>query len=223
MNTPIPFALSLGAFTFLLTVIWGSPFIEVLKRYKIGKRIRIEEPEAHFFKMGTPTMGGLLVVFPVAAITTLLNLASLVRQVTGRSILLPLGIMLAFGFLGAIDDWEGIHGARKGDGMKGRIKFAWQLIIAGTAALILYFLLDIHSVAIPTIRIPIDLGLIYIPVAIFIIVGSSNAINFTDGLDGQAGLVSATCFAAYGLIAMLQGQIFLMQFCFTMVGALLGF
>jgi phospho-N-acetylmuramoyl-pentapeptide-transferase len=69
----------------------------------------------------------------------------------------------------------------------------------------------------------IDLGVWYIPIAVFLIVGMSNAVNFTDGLDGLAGLISATAFAAYGGIALLQGQIFLARFSFTIVGALFGF
>lgn len=223
MNTAVAFALSIGAVTFLLTVIWGDPFLELLKRYKIGKRIRIDEPQSHFYKMGTPTMGGLMIVFPVAVITTVLNLVSLVRVVTGRSILLPLIVMLALTLLGARDDFEGIRGARRGEGMRGRYKILWQTVVAGAAAFVLYFLFETRSVAIPGFPFPIDLGLLYIPVAMFIIVGTSNAVNFTDGMDGLAGLISATSFAAYGLIAMLQGQTFLMQFCFIMVGALLAF
>ena len=70
---------------------------------------------------------------------------------------------------------------------------------------------------------PIELGPLYIPIAVFIIVGMSNAVNFTDGLDGLAGLISATAFAAYGGIALLQEQVFLARFCFTIVGALFGF
>jgi len=69
----------------------------------------------------------------------------------------------------------------------------------------------------------VDLGLWYIPIAVFLIVGMSNAVNFTDGLDGLAGLISATAFAAFGTIALLQGQIFLARFSFTLVGALFGF
>lgn len=69
----------------------------------------------------------------------------------------------------------------------------------------------------------LELGVWYIPVAAFIIIGGSNAINFTDGLDGLAGLISATAFIAYGGIAMLQGQVFVGRFCFTLVGALFGF
>jgi len=67
------------------------------------------------------------------------------------------------------------------------------------------------------------LGIWYIPIATFLIVGFSNAINFTDGLDGLAGLISATCFATFGLIALMQGQIYIARFCFTLVGALFGF
>jgi phospho-N-acetylmuramoyl-pentapeptide-transferase len=70
---------------------------------------------------------------------------------------------------------------------------------------------------------PIDLGVLYIPVAVIIIVGLSNAVNFTDGLDGLAGLIAATAFAAYGTIALMQGQLFIGRFCFTLVGALFGF
>jgi phospho-N-acetylmuramoyl-pentapeptide-transferase len=70
---------------------------------------------------------------------------------------------------------------------------------------------------------PLELGNWYIPMATFMIVGFSNAINFTDGLDGLAGLISATAFVAYGVISMLQGQVFLGRFCFTIVGALFGF
>ena len=69
----------------------------------------------------------------------------------------------------------------------------------------------------------IGLGVYYIPIAAFIIVAASNAVNFTDGLDGLAGLISATIFAAYGVIALMQGQVFVARFCFTMVGALFGF
>lgn len=223
MNISPSFALSVGGITFLLTVIWGGPFIEVLRRFKIGKQIRLDGPQAHLSKLGTPTMGGLMVIIPVVAVTSVLNLVSLVRQVSGRSILLPLIVMVLFGILGAIDDWEGLRPENRGEGITPRQKMFGQLLIAFVAAVILYFVFDIHSVAIPANPNKIDLGLIYIPIAMFIIIGSSNAINFTDGLDGLAGLISGTCFAALGIIAILQEQTFLVGFCFTMVGALFAF
>ncbi len=217
--------MTLGVTAFLLTVIWGGPFIELLKRYKIGKLIRVDGPQTHLRKMGTPTMGGLLFIVPVLGITAVLNVVNIFRPVLGRSVLLPLGIMVLFAALGAWDDWEGLRGKRAetGEGMLGRYKFLYQWILAGIAAFGLYYYLDIHSFALPGNPFKFDLGLIYIPIAAFIIVAGANAVNFTDGLDGLAGLISATAFAAYGIIAVLQGQFFLARFCYTLVGALFAF
>lgn len=218
-------ALSLGGVSFLLTVIWGGPLIRILHALKIGKQIRIEGPQRHITKLGTPTMGGWMVVIPVVLITGVLNVVSLVSplNVIGRSILLPMLVMLAYAFLGALDDWQGVRGALRGLGMRARWKFLWQVVIALGAALVLKYGLDAPGMFLPSYPEVIDLGMWYIPVAAFVIVGSCNAINFTDGLDGLAGLIAATAFAAYGAVAMLQGQVFLVRFCFTMVGALFAF
>jgi phospho-N-acetylmuramoyl-pentapeptide-transferase len=217
-------ALALAGLTFLLTVIWGGPLIVVLRRLKIGKQIRIDEPQRHQIKVGTPTMGGLMIIVPVLLISLLLNVVNLVRgNFTGRSILLPLAVLMAFTLLGAWDDWLGLSGVERGEGMRGRSLFIWQSILALGAALALYFVLDIHRLVLPAVPFPFELGYLYIPVAMFVIVGSSNAINLTDGLDGLAGLLSATAYAAYGVIALLQGQVFLVRFCFTVVGALFAF
>lgn len=219
------FDLTLGVTAFLLTVIWGGPFIELLKRYRVGKQIRVDGPQTHFRKMGTPTMGGLLFIVPVLGITAILNIVSLIKPVIGRSVFLPLGIMVLFAALGAWDDWEGLRGKRAetGEGMLGRYKFLYQWILAGIAAFGLYYYLDTHSLVLPGNPAKFDLGLIYIPIGAFIIVSGANAVNFTDGLDGLAGMISATAFAAFGLIAVLQGQFFLARFCYTLVGALFAF
>jgi len=218
-------ALSLGAITFLLTVIWGGPLIRVLKMFGIGEQIRIEGPQRHFTKLGTPTMGGWLVVIPVVLVTGVLNLVTIVGalSVLGRSILLPLFTMVANALLGAWDDWKGIRGARRGEGIRPRTKFLWQVVIALIAAFVLKYGLHAPNMFLPNYPEEISLGIWYIPVAMFVIVATGNAINLTDGLDGLAGLIAATAFAAYGAIAMLQGQIFLVRFCFTVVGALFAF
>lgn len=217
-------AVSLTGLSFLLTVIWGGPLLRVLRHFKIGKLIRVEEPGKHMVKMGTPTMGGVMIILPVMLVTALLNGAALIGfKLSGKSIFIPLISMLAFGILGAIDDWEGIHGKRKGDGMRARTKFLLQWLIAGIIAWALKYMLGAPDLYIPGVQALIDLGWWYVPIAAFIIVAESNAINFTDGLDGLAGLISVTIFAAYGAIAMLQGQNFLAQFSFTLVGALFGF
>lgn len=216
------YSLTLGTISFLLAVIWGHPFIALLKHYGLGKRIRIEQPSSHQVKTGTPTMGGLMILIPVLVITSILNIANLLGfNLIGQSVLVPMGVMAAFGALGVIDDLMGIK--LLPIGLLGRYKLLWQLIFSLFTALFLHFALDLRSIAIPGIEEKIDIGLLYIPVAMFIIVGTSNAVNLTDGLDGLAGSIAAVAFTAYGVIAFLQGQIWLVAFVFTVVGALLAF
>jgi phospho-N-acetylmuramoyl-pentapeptide-transferase len=221
----IQFALPLGGITFLLTVIWGGPLIRIMRMLKIGEQIRVEGPQRHFTKLGTPTMGGWLFIIPVVVITGVLNLVSLVGElnVLGNSILLPLIVLLAFALMGSIDDWLSLRGQKRSEGIRGRYKFLLQLLIALGAALVLKYGLKPPEMVVPNIPENIELGIWYVPVAMFIIVSSTNAINLTDGLDGLAGLISATAFACFGAIAMMQGQVFLVRFCFTMVGALFAF
>ena len=217
-------ALALSGLGFILSVIWGGPLIRILKTLKIGKMIRIEGPDSHMSKMGTPTMGGVMFIVPVIVLTGLLNAASLLGlTVLGRSVLLPLAVLVAYGMLGAIDDWEGIRGPRRGVGMRARTKFLLQVILAVGAALVLYYILQVPQMYWPGTDVSISLGIWYIPLAALVIVAMSNAVNLTDGLDGLAGLISATAFAAYGGIALLQGDVFVGRFCFTIVGALFGF
>lgn len=217
-------AMALTGLSFMLTVIWGPPLLRVLRHFKIGKAIRVEGPERHFSKMGTPTMGGILFILPVLLITVLLNGVMLLGiPVIGRSVIVPLGVMVAFAVLGAIDDWEGLHGRKHTTGLRARTKFLFQVILAAAAGFALRYTLDVPQLYLPGVPGEIDLGIWYIPIATFIIVAATNAVNLTDGLDGMAGLISATAFTAYGGVALLQGQVFIARFCFTVVGALFGF
>lgn len=218
-------ALSLAALAFMATVIWGGPLLRILRHFKIGKLIRVEEPGRHFTKMGTPTMGGVMIILPVAFITVLLNAASLIgMEILGQSVLVPLLVLFVYGGLGALDDWEGIRGKRRGEGMRIRTKLLIQIVLAVGIAGVLKFLLKVPDLYLPGLLGEVTISAwVYIPVAAFIIVGASNAVNFTDGLDGLAGLISATIFTAYGAIALMQGQVFISRFCFTLVGALFGF
>jgi phospho-N-acetylmuramoyl-pentapeptide-transferase len=230
MTPELPFALTLGAITFLLTAIWGGPFVEILRRLRIGKQIRETGPHSHHAKMGTPTMGGILILVPVVLITLGLNLARLVQEeLTGSSILMPLFVLISFGVLGAIDDIEGIRGLReRGEGLRARTKFAGQFLLALIAAGVMAFVdggfQNANGFYVPLVPDLVALpALVWIAAAVFIIVGTSNAVNFTDGLDGLSGIITASAFAAYGVIAHLQGQVFLVQFTFIMVGACFGF
>ncbi len=216
------YSLTLGTISFLLAVIWGRPLINLLRRLNIGKGIRIEGPSTHQVKTGTPTMGGLMILIPVLVITGTLNLANLMGfNLIGRSILVPMGVMVAFGGLGAVDDLMGVKVITTG--LLGRYKLLWQVIFSLFTALFLHYALELRSIAIPGVVQKIDIGWLYIPITMFIIVGTSNAVNLTDGLDGLAGSIAAVAFTAYGVIAFLQGQVWLVAFVFTVVGALFAF
>lgn len=216
------YPLTLAAISFLVAVIWGAPLINLLRRWRIGKQVRVDGPATHQMKVGTPTMGGLMILVPVLVITGVLNLANLWGlTLIGRSILVPMGVMAAYGVLGALDDLTGVR--RVPTGMLARHKFIWQTLFAVITALVLHYGLDLRSVAIPGIPEKIDIGGWYIPIATFVIVATSNAVNLSDGLDGLAGSLCTLAFAAYGVIAYLQGQTWLVAFDFTVVGGVLAF
>ena len=209
-------ALLWGTMTFLVAVFSGRPLIRALRHRGIGKTIRIDGPATHQVKMGTPTMGGLMILVPVLLVNVCFNLA-------GRySILLPLGVMVAYGLLGIYDDWCGVRDQR-GVGMLARLQFAWQVAIGLLAALGLRYVLDLGGMAVPTFKHVFDIGEWYLLAATFLIVGAANAVNLTDGLDSLAGGTSAIAYLAFGVIAYLQGQVYLVTFCFTIAGAILAF
>jgi len=222
----IALSLSLAGLAFIMTAIWGGPLLRILRHYKIGKIIRVDEPGHHGVKMGTPTMGGVMFILPVLLLSGLLNAVALVgvsESGTGPSVLLPMLVMVGYAVLGAVDDWEGIRGTRKGEGMRARTKFLFQVLLAIGTAYVLKYMMDVPDLYFPGLFFEIELGWWYVPMAAFIIVAESNALNFTDGLDGLAGLIAATAIAAFGGIALIQDQVFLARFCFTLVGALFGF
>lgn len=223
-------ALTLGTVSFFIAVIWGGPLIALLKRWGIGKQIRVEEPGSHQVKAGTPTMGGILIVIPVLLITGVLNIANLWgMDYIGQSTLILFFCLASYAVLGAVDDWQGVKGVRAGAGMTERMKSSCQLLFATIIALIIYFGPPAWDyVGVPGIKGPFEggffrIGFWIMPITIFIIVGASNAVNFTDGLDSLAGSISSIAFASYGVIAYLQNQTYLMIFCFTIVGGLLAF
>lgn len=237
-------SLFLGGLAFLLAVVWGGPLIRVLRARRIGKQIRIEGPQTHQVKMGTPTMGGLMIVVPVVVITGVITLINLIVEMNegrpianiGQQVLVPVGTLIAFAILGAVDDLQNVRGQRvRGEGMRPRTKWLIQVALAAVIAMVLHFgPSQLRSVAIPGVADRIDIGLLWLPIATFWIVGFSNAVNLTDGLDGLAGIITATAFMAYGIIAYLQsfagrppGSFVelsnLVPFSLIIVGAILAF
>ncbi|HEX5164492.1 MAG TPA: phospho-N-acetylmuramoyl-pentapeptide-transferase [Thermomicrobiales bacterium] len=208
-------SLALSGVAFLITLIIGKPYIEWLKAHGIGKQIRVDGPEGHFSKMGTPTMGGILFTSVVVVLTLIFN-------VVGReAMLLPLFVLIGCSILGAIDDKLNLVGGTT-SGLSEQYKMLPLVLLSLVAALVLYYPLDLQRIYIPFVG-QYDIGLLYIPIATVVIAGSANAVNFSDGLDTLSGGTAAVAFTAYGIIAFLQGQVHVVTFCFMMVGALLGF
>jgi phospho-N-acetylmuramoyl-pentapeptide-transferase len=214
-------SLTLGAVAFVLGLLIGKPVINWLRDRGIGKHIRIELPESHQVKTGTPTMGGLIFLIPlVIVIGIFMDIPKF------KSLLLPLGVVISCGILGGFDDLLSTVGRNRG-GLAGRFKMAWLIVIGIITAAILYlpppFGLNHHNLLIPFVQEPIDIGVLYAVFAVIAFVGMANAVNLTDGLDTLAGGTTAIAFACYGIIAFLQKQEPVVPLCFAVVGALLAF
>ena len=196
-------------------VLLGPIYINLLQRLAFGKMIRTDGPAAHFGKAGTPTMGGMLVV----AVVLFLAMA---LRIEDTSTLTPMLALMGVGILGAIDDFVNI---RTGIGMRGRWKLVWQTVVALLAAFYIQRHFELDELNIPFVEEPIFIGAFaFILFVAFVIVGTSNAVNLTDGLDGLAGGVLIFSFVAYLLIAANQeGQANLAVFCALVIGALMGF
>src|SRR3972149_9499267 len=128
-------SLVLAGISFILTVIWGGPLIRILRIFNVGDSIRVEAPERHSVKVGTPTMGGVMFILPVLLVTILLNAVPLIGlSGVGRSILVPMGAMIAFGLLGSLDDLRKLRQREVGLGLRARHKLLIQLILGGALA-----------------------------------------------------------------------------------------
>jgi phospho-N-acetylmuramoyl-pentapeptide-transferase len=216
-NWNMAYSLAIAGLGFVLTVFTGRYIIKLLRAKKIGKQVRIDGPQSHIAtKTGTPTMGGIIFNLTAFVLMIIFNLHERL------SMLLPLGVLLCCGVLGAIDDRLSLVGGKRSGGMTARFKFAWLFTFATVAAAILYWPLGWHWVKLPGLE-RLDIGLVYIPIAILGIMGTAHAVNLTDGLDTLAGGTGAIAFVSYGIIAYIQQQVGVVTFCFIMVGALLGF
>jgi len=207
--------------TFALVVILMPPFIRLLRRFGMGKRIRVDGPETHYVKEGTPSMGGLLIILVVGGVALLLQIAT--RDFVDASTFAPLATLGLVGALGTADDWLN---ARTGDGIRGRQKLLWQSVVALAAAWQIQKTYNITSVAVPLVGDVAIANWAYILFAAFAIVAMSNGVNVTDGLDGLAGGTLIFAFLGYMVIAALRtapAQPNLAALCALIVGALLGF
>jgi len=201
-------------------VLLGPVYIGLLLRRGLGKQIRAEGPAGHEVKAGTPTMGGMLMVLVVMFL-------AMAMRIEDTFTLSPMLALVGVGVLGAIDDFVNV---RTGIGMRGRWKLVWQTAVALLAAFYVQRHFDITAINIPLFGPWVIGGVAFILFAAFVIVGVSNAVNLTDGLDGLAGGVLIFSFVAYLLIALVAipeqevvAKPNLAIFCALIVGALMGF
>jgi phospho-N-acetylmuramoyl-pentapeptide-transferase len=204
--------------SFALVVVLMPAFLRLLKRVGMGKRIRLEGPETHYAKEGTPAMGGLLIVVVVLGIAAILEL--LTGNFLDGSTIAPLATLALVGGLGTIDDWLN---ARTGDGISATQKLLWQTVVAGAAAWQIQNTYGIDQLAVPFVGAVDIHPFLFILIAAFAIVATSNAVNITDGLDGLAGGTLIFAFVGYMIVAFTFGQPNLAELCALIIGALLAF
>ncbi len=221
----------------VICFVFGPMLIRLMTRVKVGQFIREEGPKSHQAKAGTPTMGGLLI-----------HLAILVPTILWADIMNPyiwiiLFVTFAYGVIGFYDDYQKLA-KRRNLGLTAKQKFSLQIVVALLAGIAIAYFPELRNTYSTTLTFPffkklvLDLGMFYIPFVVFVIVGASNAVNLTDGLDGLAigtTVVAAVTYtlltyaagnykiADYLRIAWVPGSGELAVFCGAMVGASLGF
>lgn len=226
-------SLGAAATALLICLVFGPWFIRRLKQMQLGQVVREEGPATHQKKSGTPTMGGALILFAISISTVLWT------NITNLSVWIVFGVTIAFGLIGWYDDFRKIvYNDTKG--LPGRFKLLFQFIAAGVATwLLLKYTPVTSNLTVPFLKdLQIPLGAFYVPFAMLVIVGSSNAVNLTDGLDGLAiGPVITTCvtfmiltylaghivFAKYLNIPYVAGAGELSVFCAAVAASGLGF
>lgn len=205
---------------FLCAVVVGLILIPVLKKINFGQRISEYVGESHRKKEGTPTMGGLIFIIPTIIGIIYLVLTKKVEMT--YNLIIVLSVFVSYAFLGFLDDYLSIKRG-KNEGLTVAQKFLGQVVIA-LIFFAIYMKYNGNTVfSVSTLGINWDLGFGYGFLILLLLVGFSNAVNLTDGLDGLAGGLSAISFVAYALISIFIGIEDMGIFCFVLVGSLLGF
>ena len=225
-----------GVLTALVMSLWlGPKMIRMLRNLQIGQSVRTDGPQSHLAKSGTPTMGGALILASIT-ISTLLW-----ADLSNRYVWIVLLVTLLFGAIGWVDDYRKVV-EKNSRGLPGRWKYFWQSVFGLGAALVLYYTAQTPAetaLIVPFLKdISIPLGAGFIVLTYLVIVGTSNAVTLTDGLDGLAILPTVLVGGALGIFAYLSGHISFAQylfipyvpgvgeliiFCGALVGAGLGF
>lgn len=205
---------------FIAAMVIGLLLIPLLKRINFGQRISEYVGESHRKKEGTPTMGGIIFIIP-----TILGILFLVldgRLEITYNLLIIMIVFVLYAFIGFLDDYLSIKGG-KNEGLTVIQKFIGQIIVA-LIFFAIYMKYNGNTVfAVTTLGINIDLGWFYGVFILLLLVGFSNAVNLSDGLDGLVGGLSAIAFVAFALISLFIGKEDVGFFCFVLTGSIAGF
>lgn len=197
-------------------LVTGPFFIPELHKLKFGQSIREEGPKSHQKKSGTPTMGGIMIILGI-------TLGTLAAAPWTPEVLLAVFIMLGHFVLGFLDDYIKVV-KKRNLGLKARQKLAGQILIAVVTMYVATQVLGIDTdIWIPGLDANVSLGVLYYPLVLFVLVGTSNAVNLTDGLDGLAAGTVAIAASAFAAISVLTGHGDLSYFCVAMAAACLAF
>ncbi|PGL70021.1 phospho-N-acetylmuramoyl-pentapeptide-transferase [Bacillus sp. AFS055030] len=204
---------------FIIAVILSPIFIPYLRKLKFGQSIRDEGPQSHKKKSGTPTMGGIIILISLSLSALLI---SMYFDVLSTRTYVLLFVTICFGVIGFLDDYIKVV-KKRNLGLTSKQKFICQVIVS----IIVFFAIRAMgistSISIPGTDYSFDLGFIYVLLIIFMLVGTSNAVNLTDGLDGLVSGTAAIAFGAYAVLAYNQQQLDVAIFSIAVVGAVLGF
>lgn len=228
--------LGYAIFAFLVALLLTPQFVRFLRVNNIGKQLRVETVDGrdpavfrayHQHKFGTPTMGGILIwvaIFLTVFFSRVLSYGGWVDHslLQRGQVYLPLFMLLTLGVLGCIDDYLNVRGIGQKRGLDTLPKILFLLTIAAVGSLWFYFKLGYDTVHIPFFG-ELYVGLWYVPIFVFIIVGTANAVNVTDGLDGLASGLLVIAFGAFGVLAYLDGLYILAAFCAVAVGSIAAF
>ena len=209
--------------SFIFTAIIGKILIPLLKKLKVGQSERLDGPRAHLKKQGTPTMGGIMMIISIILFTFIYSISF--RDL--NTIIPILGVALAsvgFGIVGFIDDFKKVV-LKNTEGLNPKLKMLGLLIISAFYMLFLLRYVGIGTdIFIPIINYNLFLPIwLYIPFSILVMLGSTNAVNLTDGVDGLAGSVSSIMITAISIIAIKLNYISLSIFGAIVIGSCLGF
>ena len=201
---------------FLIVIILGPIFIPMLARFKFGQTVRDEGPQSHLAKNGTPTMGGVMMI--VAILIT-----GLTRATISKGLIVGLICIVGFGFVGFLDDFIKIK-MKRSLGLKAYQKIILQFALALYIAYYQYSASpSATQLVIPFTNHIINLGIWYIPFMMIFIIGTVNAVNLTDGLDGLATSVTIIVLTFFAIVGYKTGNIYITAFSLTLIGALIGF